>query len=211
MAGGHKRKLEAFDPLKSDSDDLDFDEAASSPRPRPQGRSKKSKAKSSARKPKRRRETYGDSEDDIEFDSDEPSEEESFAESEESEEVERNPRTGRSVRSAAKKAVKYEEDPSDEEILAPEREPDIRRTTGRGKKPERSSLIVKLKVPPVKMEGVEGGRTTRSRTGSRVPNRELTPLGQGLGTRRSSRISHDEQNPLVALTDSGKHEQVTRA
>ncbi|KAI7482751.1 AAA-domain-containing protein [Hortaea werneckii] len=211
MAGGHKRKLEAFDPLKSDSDDLDFDEAASSPRPRPQGRSKKSKAKSSARTPKRRRETYGDSDDDIELDSDEPSEEESFAESEESEEVERNPRTGRSVRSAAKKAVKYEEDPSDEDIVAPEREPNIRRAVGRGKKPERSSLIVKLKVPPVKMEGVESGRATRSRTGSRAPNREPTPLGQGLGTRRSSRISHDEQNPLVALTDSGKHEQVTRA
>lgn len=209
----YKRKLEHFDPTKSDSDDLDFDATASSPRSRPQNRStKKAKVKSSARKPvKRRRETYGDSEDDIEPDSDEVSEEEdSFAESDSPEEVlERNPKTGRSVRSAAKKPVKYEE-PSEEEIEAEDSEPQARRAPVRARKRDAevpTSLVVKLKVP-VKMEG---GRATRSRTGSKAPKREPTPvIGQGMGTRRSSRISHDEQEPLVSLTDSGKHEQVTR-
>ena len=206
-----KRKFTDFDPTKSDSDDLDYGER-SSPRPRPQGR--RHKSKSAARKPvKRRREAYGDSEEDVEADSDEVSDEGSFAQSgEEEEELELNPRTGRSVRSVAKKPVKYE-DPSDEEIEAEDSDRDPIQPTSAtrvrlrltGRKP---SLVVKLKVT-VKMEG---GRATRALAGSRpLSKRGSTPQVQSAtGTRRSSRISHDEQEPLVALTDSGKHEQVTR-
>jgi len=201
-----------FDPNKSDSDDLDYGAEAASPRARPQGRSKKSK--SATRKPaKRRRERYGNSEDDIEADSDEISEEESFGEpSEEEEEVETNPRTGRSVRSVAKKPIKYEE-PSEEDIEAEDSGLDpIQPTPARNKRrappSKKESLIVKLKIP-VRMEG---GRDMRPRTGSKsVTKREPTPqLHGGMGTRRSSRISHDEQEPLVALTDSGRHEKVER-
>ena len=169
-----------FDPNKSDSDDLDYGAEAASPRARPQGRSKKSK--SATRKPaKRRRERYGNSEDDIEADSDEISEEESFGEpSEEEEEVETNPRTGRSVRSVAKKPIKYEE-PSEEDIEAEDSGLDpIQPTPARNKRrappSKKESLIVKLKIP-VRMEG---GRDMRPRTGSKsVTKREPTPQSHG--------------------------------
>ncbi|KAK3059448.1 hypothetical protein LTS18_010855, partial [Coniosporium uncinatum] len=36
------------------------------------------------------------------------------------------------------------------------------------------------------------------------------PTPEVPGTRRSSRISHDEEAPLVSLTDSGKHEKIVR-
>ncbi|KAK5126726.1 hypothetical protein LTR85_009660 [Meristemomyces frigidus] len=208
----NKRKRDFFDPTKSDSDDETFEEA-SSPRPRPQGRSKK--PKSSVRKPvKRKKEAYGDSDEDIEADEDdEPSEEESFADSSEHEAVERNPRTGRSVRSVAKKPVTYE-DPSEDDIEAADTDPDpLQPTPARGKRrvpqPKKQRHIVKLKIA-YKMEG---GRATRSRVGSKgMVKREPTPQAHGgVGTRRSSRISHDEQDPLVALTDSGHHQTVTRA
>lgn len=209
---GHKRKPE-FDPTKSDSDDLDFQATTSSPRARPQSRLKKSKSKLPARKPaKRRRDAYGDSQDDIEPDSEEVSEEEaSFAESDESQHVERNPLTGRSVRSVTKKPVTYEE-PSEDEIEAEDSEPSRRPTPARARKREAvdepKSLVIKLKLP----NKMDGGRTMRSRTGSKgIAKRESTPLAHSVGTRRSSRISHDEEGPLVALTESGKHEQVTRA
>lgn len=211
----------AIDPNRSDSDDLDYGDAPS-PRARPQGRSRKSKA--SPRKPaKRRRERYGDSDDDIEADSLEASEAEaSFAESgEEHETREVNPRTGRGVRSAAKRPVKYEE--SEEEDIDPsqsDREPvkppltkiRLSRPAQRGhsdQKDDEQSLVVKLPVA-VKMEG---GRATRARRpNSARATREPTPSASGAaGARRSSRISHDDQAPLVALTDSGRHEVVTRA
>lgn len=206
-----KRKWDTFDPNKSDSDDLDYGDEGE-PRGKPQRRSKKSKTGS--RKPaKRRRETYGDSDDDIEADSEEDSEEVSFAEdSDEEEPVETNPRTGRSVRSTAKKPVKYE-DPSDEDIEAEESDhigPTPSRPKLRLTGLKKSSLIVKLKVPAYNMES---GRVTRARAGSSRPvsKREPTPLpSSAMGTRRSSRISHNEEDNLVALTDSGKHEQVTR-
>ncbi|KAK4547184.1 hypothetical protein LTR36_001405 [Oleoguttula mirabilis] len=209
MAASHpKRKRQEWDPTKSDSDDEDFEEA-SSPRPRPQGRSKN--PKSAARKPvKRRKEAYGDS--DIE--DDEISQEESFAESSEHEAVERNPRTGRSVRSVAKRPKQYEE-PSEDDIEAVDSDA-VRShpTPARGKRRappavKKQTLLVKLKIP-VKMEG---GRATRSRTGSKgMARREPTPQAHGgMGTRRSSRISHDEQDPLVALSESGHHQTVTRA
>ncbi|CAK4031638.1 related to 26S proteasome subunit YTA7 [Lecanosticta acicola] len=216
MAGrGYKRKLEDFDPNKSDSDDLDYGAEESAPRARPSGRSRKSN-KSSPKKPsKRRRERYNDS--DIEPDSgaEDSVEEDSFAESSAEEEpVERNPRTGRGVRSAAKKPVKYEESDEEEEILDSESDGDElqprpvkNRRTGRVA-PEKS-LVVKLKVPTLAMNHA---RPSRTRAGSRGLKREPTPQAVGAaGSRRSSRLSHDEQRDLVALTDSGKHEVITRA
>ncbi|KXL41463.1 hypothetical protein M433DRAFT_353824 [Acidomyces richmondensis BFW] len=212
MGGRYKRKLAEFDPTKSDSDDLDFDVSQDESRARPQKRSKSSKG-GSRKSVKRRRERYGDSEDDIDVDSAGSSEEEeSFAESTEPEEVERNPKTGRRVRSAAKRPVTYEE-PSEEDIEV-EEDSDIQpKPAARGARkassatPAQESLIIKLKMPAKVMED---RRALRSRTGSKsVAKREPTPLSAA-GTRRSSRISHDEAAPLVALTDSGKHETITR-
>ena len=207
-----KRKWDTFDPNKSDSDDLDYGVESSPRAAKPQARPRKSK--SASRKPlKRRRETYDDSEGEIEADSDDISEEGSFARSsEEEEEVELNPRTGRGVRSVAKKPVHYE-DPSDEDVEEDsDRDPLHHTIPARSKRgrPEvkKESLIVKLKVP-VKMEG---GRVTRTRTGSRPTSRRATTpqAHSATGTRRSSRISHHDEEQLVALTDSGKHELVTR-
>lgn len=232
MASRNKRRQAEFDPTKSDSDDLDY--GAESPpgrSARPQSsRANKRKTKNNSsghRRPTKRARTqrgYGNSDDDIEPDSEDPSEEELFAETEsEKEAVELNPRTGRGVRSAAKKPVKYEE-PSEDEIEAEESErivsPRKRTVKKASVAPEvrpRSGLVVKLSITPVRLaaKGKEmaEGRSTRSRAGSKsIGQRAPTPAtSSNIGTRRSSRISHDEEAPLVALSDSGKHEAVTRA
>jgi SpoVK/Ycf46/Vps4 family AAA+-type ATPase len=209
-----KRKLEVFDPNKSDSDDLDYGADSPPPRSRPQARSRKTQRGSPRKRAKRPRDTYDDS--DIERDSVTASEEEaSFSESEIEEAVEKHPRTGRSVRSVAKKPVKYEESEEDEEIAATDSEIDLSQPTPARNKQERRaalskpSLWVTLKLPV----GMDHGRATRAATGSRPSRRAPTPqaVQNGASTRKSSRLSHDEDKPLVALTDSGKHEIVTRA
>jgi len=211
-----KRKFDIFDPNKSDSDDLDYG-AHSSPPPRSKPRAQSRKSKSATRKPvKRRRETYNDSDGEIEPDSEDVSEEESFGQqSEEEQVVEKNPRTGRSVRSVAKKPVKYEE-PSDDDIEADDSDRRPKQILNLGRRgraqPEikKKSLIVKLKIPSLAMEGA-GRRSTRTGSSRPTTKRGSTPQAQGASvTRRSSRISHSEDQPLVALTDSGRHEQVTR-
>ncbi|KAK5110253.1 hypothetical protein LTR62_006106 [Meristemomyces frigidus] len=232
-----KRKHHHFDPTKSDSDDETYG-AASSPRPRPQGRSSRPKSSGAARKPaKRRRERYGDEEDDIEPDSADASEEEeenSYAGSEAEEaavSVEKNPKTGRSVRSAAKKSKTYEEPSEDdiEEVSTSDERP-VRISDPWGTNSRRLSHIVPthngrplviLRIDPARLKKkmVENTHSSRTRTGSKGiggGRRESTPIAhdqhrQGGITRRSSRISHDDQDALVALTDSGKHELVTRA
>lgn len=201
-----KRKLEDFDPNKSDPEDEDWDDNAS-PRVKPKSRSRKSTGPSSRKPPKRRRGTYGGSDDDIELDPDEVSEADESADfTDADQEVETNPRTGRRVRSVAKKPVTYEEHSDDE--LGPA-------SSGSDVAPAASpqSLIVKLNVHlPSDMEADTGaGRGGRGSSRSRS-KREPTPQSNSaMGTRRSSRISHDEQAPLVSLTDSGKHELITRA
>lgn len=117
------------------------------------------------------------------------------------------------MRSVAKKPVKYEEE-SDDALEAEDTDPDPIQPTPKLKKRavaarKKESLIVKLSIPSI----MEGGRANRARTGSKgIAKREPTPQAQGAaGARRSSRISHDDQEPLVALTDSGRHANVTRA
>lgn len=206
-----KRKFDTFDPNKSDSDDLDY--GAESPPARARSRTGGRKSKSASHRPvKRKRQTYEDSDGEIEVDSeDDVSEEESFGHpsDEDEEESEKDPRTGRSKRKSARKPVNYE-DPSDEDMeevesdVQPTKTHRIRHTVEQPKGP----LIVRLPIA-TKMEG---GRVTRTRTGSAPKKREPTPQAHSAaGTRRSSRISHNEEEALVALTDSGKHEQVTRA
>ncbi|KAK1079969.1 TAT-binding protein-like protein 7, AAA ATPase [Friedmanniomyces endolithicus] len=216
MASSRKRNFErAEDLVRSDPEDEDFRET-SLPRPRTRPQARSAKAKNATRKPaKRRRDRYGGSDDDIEATSDEQSEEEEFiAPSEEEEEVlEHNPKTGRGVRSVAKKVASYEvpsEDDLDIEDAAPE--PTQPTLTARDRRSQaalkRPSLVVTLKLTS-KMDG----RSMRPRTGSKsLGKREPTPAEQrGMGIRKSSRISRDDEAPLVALSDSGKHEQVTRA
>ncbi|TKX27437.1 ATPase-like protein 2 [Elsinoe australis] len=195
-----KRKLEDFDPNKSDSDDGDYDNRGS-PVSRPRAKAKSSRAAAAGRKPvKRRRETYGSDDDDIEDDLSFSEQSESFGEeSDEEAGPAINPSTGRRQRKAARKPVKYEED-SDEEIQATESEEDTS-PRARDKKPQsRPSLIVKLRMPST--------RPTRS---SRPTSRRgATPETSAAGARRSSRISRHSEEPLLQLTDSGKHTVVTR-
>ncbi|KAK5171727.1 TAT-binding protein-like protein 7, AAA ATPase [Saxophila tyrrhenica] len=212
-----KRKFDTFDPNKSDSDDLDYGATSSPAKSKPRARSQK--PKSGARKPtKRRRETYNDS--DIEADSNEVTEDDSFGQPSEEEEValETNPRTGRSVRSVAKKPIKYEEQ-SEDDIEADDSDRRPQKATskraGRANSPvkkEKSSLVIKLKLPSQNMSGAGSRRSARAGSSRPTTKRGSTPQAQSaFATRRSSRISHSEEQPLVALTDSGRHEQVTRA
>nr|OQO16684.1 hypothetical protein B0A51_17982 [Rachicladosporium sp. CCFEE 5018] len=229
MAGrGNKRRLEDFDPNKSDSDDGDYG-AQPSPRPHTNRSTSQRKRKSdhqSSRKPaakRQRKETYGDSQDDIESDSQDAtsSGEGSFAaDDEEARPVERNPKTGRVVRGAAKKGVKYEETSDDDIVSTRDSTPDrpvlVSSSSVLHPGPPKKTLIVKLSLSRQTLAEMEsGGRPTRSKVGGKsisMAKRQPTPgTSSAMGTRRSSRISHDEEAPLIALTDSGRHAQVTRA
>lgn len=213
MAYRGKRKLEEFDPNKSDSNDSDFEiKTTKSPaKQRPRAKQARSSQKNRKRPAKRaRREGYGDSEDDIEDESDDISEEDSFHEdSSEEEEPPINPKTGRRQRATAKQTKHYEE-VSEDEIEASDSDVPPRQLVR--KPPVRSSLVVKLRVPSLfAQHQTEMKPEPRSRRGSRATTRGMTPAeGRGIGTRRSSRQAHDEEQPLVSLTDSGKHTRITR-
>lgn len=217
---GPKRKLEDFDPNASDPNDSDFEDAAPRPsRPsgsqrRRQGSQKKQNRGSSGghlHSKKRARRRYGSDSSGIVVDDDDEISEEPFTEeSEEEEEVVLNPRTGRAIRGAVKKEVKYEEEESDvdEEVFIEETadeadelniSPQKSRNSRRG---QAGTLIVKLAfskwtslnnftVPSTR-------RSTRSRTASKPP---VTAMR---GTRKSSRLSQEPET-YMELTSSGRH------
>src|ERR1700733_10265235 len=101
-----KRKLDNFDPNKSDSNDTDFDPTEARPR---KSAKKRTHGKRSSGGPRKRTKYKGsDVSDD---DAEDSLLEESFSDAEEEEEeFEMNEKTGRAVRKAAKKSVNYEED-----------------------------------------------------------------------------------------------------
>ncbi|KAF2691817.1 AAA-domain-containing protein [Lentithecium fluviatile CBS 122367] len=210
MSSRGKRKLDFFDPNASDPEDLDYDgiERPSPPRRRKRPTSSAAGPKSS----KRQRRTYNGS--DVDDDDDEIETDDSFTDRSSSEEVEINPSTGRSVRRATKKAIKYEESEDEDEIQdTPSADelvsPAPRRIKGKQtveKSIEKPSLIVKLKL---NMAPTASGRTLRTRQGSKsIVTRGKTP--EVLGTRRSSRLSHDVEEPIVELSESGKHVNIVR-
>ncbi|KAL6249108.1 TAT-binding protein-like protein 7, AAA ATPase [Rhinocladiella similis] len=193
----NKRTLEEV-AMAEDPEDYDYDDRAARPsRPRP---SKSRRAGPPARKKQRR--GYRGS--DIDTDGEEvSSDEDSFAEEESAEEeVEKNER-GRPVRKSAKKTVTYEEsDESEDELV---RESSSQPETPPPKEPSKH-LIVTLKTTPMAKR-----ESTRSRNyGAKQPSTSA-PQPPELHRRRSSRLSHDPEEPLVALTDSGHHAQVVRA
>ncbi|KAL6705893.1 TAT-binding protein-like protein 7, AAA ATPase [Coniothyrium glycines] len=194
-----------IDPNGSDPDDFDYDDAER--RAAPQRRRKRGTpaTSSKARPSKRRRRAYNgsDIDDDDAIESDD-----SFTERSESEEPEINPATGRSVRRATKKQVKYEESDEDEIEDTPSESDDPEPVTRRRAQPsieqvEKPSLIVKLKMPDF-----SSGRNLRTRTGSKSIARGKTP--EIPGARRSSRLSHDVEAPIVELSDSGRHVNIVR-
>jgi SpoVK/Ycf46/Vps4 family AAA+-type ATPase len=209
-----KRKIDTFDPNKSDSNDTDFDptEARASAK---KTRKSSSKRSSGGRKIKRARYRGSDVEDDVE----DSLLEESFSdEPEEDEEVEMNEKTGRAIRKAAKKAINYEEesDASDiAEVVGDIDESDLdepapkRRRQGKQSratpeeadddsdvKPKRSK-IVKLKV--------NTPQTTRTTRGASARLRSTEPTSAGLPGRRTTRAHTEEGDEPVALSNSGHH------
>ncbi|CAI9632268.1 unnamed protein product [Alternaria burnsii] len=201
MSSRAKRKFD-IDPNASDPDDYDYDD--SERRAAPQRRRNRHTPGAKKKPSKRQRRAYGgsDIDDDDEIESDD-----SFTERSESEEPEINPATGRSVRRATKKQIKYEE--SEDEIEDTPSEDDApepasrRRAQPSIEEVEKPSLIVKLKMPDH-----ASGRSLRTRTGSKSLARGKTP--EVHGTRRSNRLSHDVEEPIVQLTDSGRHVKVVR-
>ena len=208
MSNRTKRKFD-LDPTASDPEDDDYDDVERAP---PQRRRANRTPGSKKKGSKRQRRAYNGS--DVDDDDDDIIEDDSFTDRSESEEPEVNPATGRSVRRATKKQVTYEESDEDEIEDTPSESSDDDKPRARGRqraKPsieevEKPSLIVKLKMPENAF-----GRSLRTRTGSKStaqPTRGRTPE-VGI-TRRSSRLSHDVEAPIVALSDSGKHVQVVR-
>ncbi|KAL1656930.1 TAT-binding protein-like protein 7, AAA ATPase [Didymella pomorum] len=208
MSNRTKRKFD-LDPTASDPEDDDYDDVDRAPPQRRRANRTPGTKKSGN---KRQRRGYGGS--DIDDDDEDVIEDDSFTERSESEEPEVNPATGRSVRRATKKQVTYEESDEDEiEDTASDSDDENPRNTGRRRAAKQSieevdkpSLIVKLKMPDHAF-----GRTLRTRTGSKstAPTTRGRTPEVGI-TRRSSRLSHDVEAPMVALSDSGKHANVVR-
>ncbi|PVH93121.1 AAA-domain-containing protein [Periconia macrospinosa] len=203
MSNRTKRKLEYFDPNASDPEDLDYDAAV---RPSPQRRRKRPTSAGRRKGPKRQRRGYSGSD----VDDDEILEDDSFTDRSSSEEVEVNPATGRSVRRATKKQITYEESDVEEEDEIQDTESDqdelaspVPRRSKAKQSIERPSLIVKLKMP-----ANPSGRALRTRQGSKTVTRGKTPEVQG--TRRSNRLSHDIEDPIIELSESGKHVNIVR-
>jgi hypothetical protein len=213
MSGRTKRKFD-IDPNASDPEDSDYDEAARAPPPQRRRNHRATPGGSKKKTSKRHRHQYGGSDVD---DDDEIVSEDSFTDRSSSEEPEINPSTGRSVRRATKKSIKYEESAEEEIEDTPSGSSDDDKPVAASRhraqpsvaQPsiehvEKPSLIVKLKMPNYSASA----RSLRTRTGSKSIARGKTP--EAAGTRRSSRISHDREAPIVALSDSGKHVNIVR-
>ena len=211
MSSRTKRKLDHFDPNASDPDDHDWD---ASERPSPQRRRKRHTSGAPRKKAgSKRRHGYTGSDVD---DDDEIVSDDSFTERSSSEEVEINPATGRSVRRATKKQIKYEESEEDEIQDTPSESdsPAPRRRNKAHQSIEKPSLLIKLHIGEQAASQLEGnmasGRNLRTRQGSKSLAHPRGETPNPVGTRRSSRLSHDVEEPIVALSDSGRHATVVR-
>jgi len=213
-----KRKLENFDPNKSDSNDTDFDPSEA----RPRKSAKKTRTKRSSGGGPRKRTKYRGSDvsdDDVD---DSELDEESFDEPEEEEEdFEMNEKTGRAVRKAAKKSVNYGEESGSDiaDLIGDDESDDEQPQRGKNKRSrnvagsddaesdeeiitKRKTRIVKLKVdltpkPP----------TRSTRAGSAVRTRgaaSAEPTSAG-GTRRLTRGRTADAEEPIALSTSGHH------
>ena len=187
-----KRKSD-FDPNKSDSEDETYGTSASKP-----GRSQSSRAQgTSARKRQRPQRSAEDSDGEIVEESEIGG---MISEDEiEDDEIEVGP-SGRPRRKAATRQPKYEESDSEDSMEAI---PVVRKRIA-----DKMSLVVKLRTP---RQSVRARRSTWTRSGSAGATRPTSSSVLAPSTRRSSRIAHDESEPVIALTNSGNHVDVLRA
>ncbi|CAO1597899.1 MAG: hypothetical protein LQ349_001127 [Xanthoria aureola] len=193
-----KRKIEDFDPNKSDSADSTY--GASAPknaRPR--------LSKSQRTKPSRKRQRLDlDGSDDLSEDEDDISEASLHREATVDEEAtDYDDVTGRPKRKAKEKRRTYQEPDSEDDIEDSASE----RFVTPKKRQTQKTKILKLRYTPQPSSNPTR-RSTRARSGSM----SARPSSAGLhsGTRRSSRIAHDDTEPIIALTDSGHHANVVR-
>lgn len=203
-----KRDLFDFDPNASDPEDEDYDNKAERSS-RPSRRSRPSKG-SSHRPTKRPRQRYNSS--DIEDDEDQVSEESWTNESEDDGPRELNPRTGRPLRRVAKTHATYEEsdedeiqdtvESSEEDELKPSPQKKNRIPKQRSKTPSRSLKVI-LKLPSNLLNSFATPQQSRSRATSAAKSEMVQ-------TRRSSRLSHDLDEPTYQLTNSGRHAEITK-
>jgi SpoVK/Ycf46/Vps4 family AAA+-type ATPase len=217
-----KRKLENFDPNKSDSADTDFDPTSSAPR-KPSRKSRSHKRSSGG--PRKKTKYRGS---DISEDESLDDDDLSISEPEEEEDFEMNEKTGRAVRKVAKKSVNYEEnsdsdiadivpDIDDDSDEKPKKRPQSKRARATpdddededdededlaSRRPRRTK-IVKLKInTPQTARATRAGSAARSlrRRGSTTE-----PMSAGLGTRRSTRATSEAGEEPIALSNSGHH------
>lgn len=193
-----KRKIDDFDPNKSDSADSTYGASASR-----HVRSRPSRSQQNKPSRKRQRRDY-DGSDDISDDEDDLSEDSFHEQSRIDEEVtELDEVTGRPKRKAKEKRQTYQELDSDDEI-----EDSVSNLVATPKKRKITrSKIVKLKITP-RATPNPTRRSTRARSGS--VSARPSSAGVFSGTRRSSRIAHDDTEPIIALTDSGHHANIVR-
>jgi ATPase family AAA domain-containing protein 2 len=192
--------------MQEDSDDDDYDDKETI-----QSRSRSKKRRQQGRPSgKRQRTRRGSDDDDLVSDEDEDDlGNASFSEAEHAPEVVERSSAGRPLRNAAKVPKQYEEPPSSEEDNddSPYDSDDAPKMPA--KKTVNRRLIVKLKtgttpVPPA--------RNLQTRSSSLGGKRPATSSDQHpRGTRRSSRIAHDDEETVVALTNSGNHVEIVRA
>ena len=190
-----RNKRKNIDPLKSDSEDETYGTSALKPL---KSRSSRSQGGNTSRK-RRRRYSGEDSDEDVVEESDL-----SGGLSDEDiddEEVEIGP-SGRPKRKAATKQPMYDASDS-EDFLEKIGESETPR-----KREGKPSLVVKLKMTPSRTP-IPTRRSTRARSGSVGVSRP-TSSHVPSNTRRSSRIAHDETEPVLALTNSGHHVDVVR-
>ncbi len=204
MPSRNKRKIEEFDPNKSDSADSTYGASVSrSTRSRP---SRSQHGKPPARK-RQRRKADEDASEDL---SDDSQLSDVSIEERMEEEPEIDEKTGRPKRKATKNRPVYQEETDDSIEDAPDATPPPEIVTPKKKGGKPRSLVLKLNVstPQPNSAPAPARRTTRARSGSAGVSRtypsEVTQI------RRSSRIAHDDSDPIVALTDSGHHVDIIR-
>ncbi|KAK3943046.1 hypothetical protein QBC46DRAFT_308201 [Diplogelasinospora grovesii] len=201
-----KRKrdiLEGFDPNKSDSEDENFDPTEERP-PRTKKKSKPSRSRKSGSSGKFRKRTnrYGGSDVDDDEELSDSDQEDSFDEEEQGEDEEDEDApltaTGRRMRNAAVKHQSYKESSEDSDDIV--EDSDVVKKEQPKKPATRPSRIVVLKT------GV-GRASQRPRRGTQEQASAPPPP-----TRRATRARTEEiDEPLIELSNSGRHAQVARA
>ncbi|KAL8812489.1 MAG: hypothetical protein Q9223_000101 [Gallowayella weberi] len=200
-----KRKIiEDFDPNKSDSADSTYGVSASK-----NARSRLSKSQRT-KPPRKRQRRDLDGSDDISDDDDDEISEDSFHQEAtvEEEATDYDDVTGRPKRKAKERRRTYQEPDSEDDIedSASERLPTPK------KRKKKQSRIVTLRVRSSTTEPTINPTTNPTRRGTRARSGSVSarPNSAGLPSRRSSRIAHDDTEPIIALTDSGHHANIVR-